>query len=91
MFVLVEWYVFSAGGGNMKKRSNNGMRKNRQPSDLRGKHPKLIFPYIHVVPQLSQLYDLINTETVNCGLWVQVDFEKPGHYWLLMSDDHHRE
>ena len=87
MLVLVEWYVSAVGGGGGKQKRKRGGEETR---DLRSRHPVLPLPYVKLAPE-KERYGLINTEAVNGGLWVQEDFEVPGHFWVIMCDDHDEE
>ena len=86
MFVFVEWFV-SALGDNNKKRKR-GAKKTVH--DLRAKHPWLPLPYVHLEPVPNRRYDLIDTESVNGGLWVQKAFDSPGNYWVLRCEEHNK-
>ena len=79
--VLVEWYVSCLAPARRR-----GPRSNSQCQDLRSVHPHLPFPAIKLQEAVTKRWDLMDTEVIRGGLWVQQDFSDPKRFWVLTSE-----
>jgi hypothetical protein len=79
MLVLVEWYV------SCHDEAAAGSRR-RVPEDLRYHDRRLPFPTIKRQEAVSKRWELVDTEEVQGGLWVQQDFTEQERFWVLTHD-----
>ena len=79
MLVLVEWYVSCV--------DESGLGRGVRPrQDLRSCHPHLPFPAIKRQEAATKRWDLVDTDHVQGGLWVQQDFSDKDRFWVLTTN-----